>query len=84
MGVGLCSGNNVTVSESYSHSEFKGVLPEDVLKLLFERGYIGQFKKRPDHPKEEFLFQTHINSSAKYEKKDDCLLHRGLIRAFGV
>lgn len=70
--------------EMSQHKEFEGILPEDVLKLLFERGYIGQFRKRPDHPKEEFLFQTHINPSVKYEKEDDCLLHRGLIRAFGV
>ena len=66
------------------HKEFNGILPEDVLRLLFERGYIGQFKKRPDHPKEEFLFHTHINPGVKYEKEDDYLLHRGLIRAFGV
>lgn len=70
--------------EMSQHKEFDNILPEDVLKLLFERGYIGQFRKRPDHPKEEFLFQTHINPSAKYEKEDDCVLHRGLIRAFGV
>lgn len=70
--------------EMSQHKEFENILPEDVLKLLFERGYIGQYRKRPDHPKEEFLFQTHINPSAKYEKEDDCVLHRGLIRAFGV
>ena len=74
-----------TFSEEMSrHKEFDNVLPEDVLKLLFERGYIGQYRKRPDHPKEEFLFQTHINPSEKYEKEDDCLLHRGLTRAFSV
>ena len=71
-------------NEMEQHNEFAGVLAEDVLKLLFERGYIGQFRKRPDHPKEEFLFQTHINPSERYEKNDDCLLHRGLTRAFGV
>ena len=70
--------------EIAQHGEFKDLLPEDVLRLLFERGYIGQFCKRPDHPKEEFLFQTHINPGVKYEKENDCLLHRGLIRAFGV
>lgn len=71
-------------SEIAQHKEFDGILPEDVLKLLFERGYVGQFRKRPDHPKEEFFFQAHINTNAKYEKEDDCCLHRGLIRAFGV
>lgn len=70
--------------EMSKHEEFGDVLPENVLKLLFERGYIGQYRKRPDHPKEEFLFQTHINPNEKYEKEDDCVLHRGLIRAFGV
>ncbi len=71
--------------EMAKHREFDGILAEDVLKLLFERGYIGQFRKRPDHPtKEEFLFQAHINPSAKYVKEDQCVLHRGLIRAFGV
>ena len=63
---------------------FDGIRADEVLKLLFERGYVGQYRKRPDHPKEEFLFQTHINPNAKYEKDDDCCLHRGLIRAFGV
>ena len=66
------------------HNEFSGVSADTVLKLLFDRGYIGQFRKRPDHPKEEFLFQTHINPSEKYEKDDDCLIHRGLTRAFYV
>lgn len=70
--------------EIAQHKEFDGILPEDVLKLLFERGYVGQYRKRPDHPKEEFVFRTHINSNARYEKEDDCYLHRGLIRAFGV
>lgn len=74
----------VFAEEIAKHKEFSGVLPEDVLKLLFERGYIGQYKKRPDHPKEEFLFQTHINPAARFEKEDDCLVHRGLTRAFGV
>lgn len=75
---------NTFAEEMAQHKEFENILPEDVLKLLFERGYIGQYRKRPDHPKEEFLFQTHINPNAKYEKEDDCYLHRGLIRAFGV
>ena len=70
--------------EMAQHREFEGVQAEDVLKLLFERGYVGQYRKRPDHPKEEFFFQTHINPNAKYEKEDDCNLHRGLVRAFGV
>lgn len=74
----------IFAEEMSKHEEFGDVLPENVLKLLFERGYIGQYRKRPDHPKEEFLFQTHINPSEKYEKEDDCVLHRGLIRAFGV
>lgn len=71
-------------NEMSQHSEFDGILPEDVLRVLFERGYIGQFRKRPDHPKEEFLFQAHINPKARYEKDDDCVIHRGLVRAFGV
>ena len=70
--------------EISQHREFDGIRADEVLKLLFERGYVGQYRKRPDHPKEEFLFQTHINPNAKYEKDDDCCLHRGLIRAFGV
>lgn len=70
--------------EMAQHREFEGIQGEDVLKLLFERGYVGQYRKRPDHPKEEFFFQTHINPNAKYEKEDDCNLHRGLVRAFGV
>lgn len=74
----------IFAEEMSKHEEFGDVLPENVLKLLFERGYIGQYRKRPDHPKEEFLFQTHINPSERYEKEDDCLLHRGLTRAFGV
>lgn len=70
--------------EMKKHREFDGVSAIDVLKLLFERGYIGQYRKRPDHPKEEFLFQVHINPRQVYEKDDDCLIHRGLIRAFGI
>lgn len=70
--------------EISQHQEFEGIRAEEVLKLLFERGYVGQYRKRPDHPKEEFFFQTHINTNAKYEKEDDCYLHRGLIRAFEV
>lgn len=66
------------------HNEFDGIPAEVVLKLLFERGYIGQYQKRPDHPKEEFIFQAHINPGIRYEKDADCLLHRGLIRAFGM
>lgn len=75
---------DVFAQEIAQHREFDNILPEDVLRLLFERGYIGQYSKRPDHPKEEFLFQAHINPGVKYEKENDCLLHRGLIRAFGV
>ena len=70
--------------EIAQHKEFNGIMAEEVLKLLFERGYVGQYRKRPDHPKEEFVLQTHINPTAKYEKEDDCYLHRGLVRAFGV
>lgn len=70
--------------EMKQHKEFSNVAAEEVLKLMFERGYIGQYRKRPDHPREEFLFQTHINHKEKYEKDDDCQIHRGLIRALGI
>lgn len=70
--------------EMKKHNAFDGVAAETVLGLLFERGYIGQYRKRPDHPKEEFLFQVHINPKETYEKEDDCMIHRGLIRAFGI
>lgn len=70
--------------EMISHKEFEGVSAFEILKLMFERGYIGQFRKRPDHPKEEFIFQIHINPREKYERNDDCQIHRGLVRAFGI
>ena len=66
------------------HQAFNGIAAEDILKLLFDRGYIGQYRKRPDHPKEEFLFQVHINPNEVFQKDDDCLVHRGLTRAFGI
>ncbi len=71
-------------TEMKRHKEFSGISAEEVLRLLFERGYIGQYRKRPEHPKEEFFFQTHINPKEKYEKDDDCQIHRGLIRALGI
>ena len=70
--------------EIRNHKEFDSVSAVDILKLLFDRGYIGQFRKRPDHPKEEFLFQIHINPRERYEPSDDCQIHRGLVRAFGI
>lgn len=70
--------------EMKRHKDFSEISAEEVLKLLFERGYIGQYRKRPEHPKEEFFFQTHINPKEKYEKDDDCQIHRGLIRALGL
>lgn len=71
-------------NEIAMHKEFNGISADYVLRLLFERGYIGQYRKRPDHHKGEFLVQTHINPSETYEKEDDCLLHRGLTRAYCV
>ena len=70
--------------EMKKHDEFADVSAESVLKLMFERGYIGQYRKRPGHPKEEFYFQIHINPRERYQKEDDCQIHRGLIRAFGI
>lgn len=75
---------NLFESEMKKHSAFNNIIAEDVLKLLFERGYIGQYRKRPEHPKEEFLFQVHINPDEIYERDDDCLIHRGLLRAIGI
>lgn len=75
---------DVFEDEMRRHAEFDEIDAAVVLKLLFERGYVGQFRKRPDHPKDEFLFQTHINPHEIYESSDDCMLHRGLVRAFGV
>ncbi len=71
-------------NEMSQNKVFSSVCAEDVLRIMFERGYIGQYRKRPGHPKEEFYFQININSREKYQKEDDCQLHRGLIRAFGI
>lgn len=71
-------------NEIKQRTAFSNTPAEEILKSLFERGYIGQFRKRPDHPKEEFLFQIHINPGQQYEKDDDCLIHRGLIWALGI
>ena len=71
-------------SEIKKHTEFNETSSEEILKNLFDRGYIGQYRKRPDHPKDEFLFYKHINKRQQYEKDDDCVIHRGLIRAFGI
>ena len=45
------------------HKEFINTKAEDVLKLMFERGYIGQYRKRPNHPREEFYFQKSVTIS---------------------
>ena len=75
---------DVFEKEMKKHREFSDVSAEAVLKMMFERGYIGQYRKRPGHPKEEFFFQIHINPRERYQKEDDCQIHRGLVRAFGI
>lgn len=75
---------NLFANEMKLHSVFDGIKAEDVLKLLFERGYIGQYRSRPNHPKEEFCFQVHINPEEVYDPDDDCFIHTGLLRALGI
>ena len=75
---------NQFANEMSLHSEFDGIKAEYILKLLFERGYIGQYRNRPNHPKEEFCFQVHINPEEVYDPEDGCFIHTGLLRAFGI
>lgn len=70
--------------EAKNHAEFENESAENVLRVMFDRGYIGQYRKRPDHPKEEFYFQISINQREKFSQTDTCQIHRGLVRAFGI
>jgi len=60
--------------------------PSEILGALFERGYIGQFRKKPRKgaPDYERPVFKYINKTEPFIASDDCYIHRGLIRAFNM
>jgi len=66
-------------SECKKYSEFKDVEIRLLLGKLFDVGYIGQF--RPREPKAYVVF-SYRNPRERFNEEHECIIHRGLLRAF--
>ena len=68
---------------------FNDIDPQKMLNYLFDCGYIGQLRKRPEHQnnpnnKGQYNAFKYINRREKFEPKDQCYLHRGLVKGLNL
>lgn len=68
---------------------FKDIDPQKMLSHLFDCGYIGQLRKRPEHisnpnNKGKYNAFKYINKREKFDPKDECYLHRGVVKGLNL
>lgn len=68
-------------SECQKHTAFDSVSPRQVLKKLFEAGYIGQHRPRAHF---DYTVFSYRNTREKFQDDHECILHRGLQRALNI
>lgn len=68
-------------AECSRYPEFKNIPLDVLLEKLFEAGYIGQH--RPKDTREYTVF-SYRNPREVFDEKDECIVHRGLIRALTI
>lgn len=65
-------------AECASYPEFENVNPRLVLEKLFNAGYLGQHRPRPE---KDYTVFSYRNSKESFRAEHECILHRGLMRA---
>lgn len=77
-----CFYLNVFEEECKKHKEFKNIENiSEILKKLFEVGYIGQHRQRTD---KEYTVFSYRNEREKFNDEDECIVHRGLLRGLTI
>ena len=67
--------------ECSKYKEFEGVDPTDLLKRMFNDGYIGQH--RPKEVKDYTVFK-YRNPRETFVEEHECIVHRGLMRSLTI
>lgn len=68
------------MSEIIEQNDLK-ITAKQLLKSMFESGYIGQVRDKPYGGRYSFRY---LNPYDNYMSRDQCIVHRGLVKAFNI